>query len=227
MKKPINNPLLQENSRKNGAVPLARAGNRLLAHDANERTLFVGPDDPFVCTFKPYSAAETRYLKGKQTAAELVGEITRGMVRLVITIGHTDLSNILLHVADQIGPCDLMISTWDVAAGHLTLLKTAHQLGKFTRVRWVIDCGFVKRDAPIYANLVSAFGKNNVREWRNHAKILLLGNDRFKVCVFTSANLGSNPRQEHYSITENPEVYDKLLAEWIDPAFAKPRPQDE
>jgi len=205
--------------------PLPPHRNPLLG--AQDATLAQGPTDAFVANFRRYSAAETRYLKGRQSAEQIVGPITHGMCRLVITIGHTDLTHVLLHIAEKVGPCDLVISTWDVAMGHLALMRTARETGVVRRVRWILDCGFVKRDAPIYATLLSIFGRDNVREWRNHAKVLMLGNERFKVCVFTSANLGSNPRQEHYTIVEEPPVYDRLIEEWIEPAFAQGRPADE
>jgi hypothetical protein len=204
--------------------PLPSHRNPLLG--AQDKTLTDGPTDAFVANFRRYSAAETRYLAGRQSAEQLVGEIQHGMCRLVITIGHTDLTHVLLHIAEKIGPCDLVISTWDVATTHLALVRTARDTGALLRVRWVLDCGFVKRDAPIYATLLSIFSRDNVREWRNHAKVLLLGNEQWKVCVFTSANLGSNPRQEHYTIVEEPPVYDRLIAEWIEPAFAKGRPDE-
>ena len=113
--------------------------NSLFSATAGESTLSTTPDQAFVANFKRYSAAETRFIKGKATAAEIVGEITPGMCRLCITIGHADLTHVLLHIAQAIGPCELVISTWDVATNHLALVRTAADTGVVIRVRWVLD----------------------------------------------------------------------------------------
>ena len=55
-----------------------------------------------MANFKRHSAAETRFIKGKATAAEIVGKTTPGMCRLCITIGHTDLTHGLLHIAHRL-----------------------------------------------------------------------------------------------------------------------------
>ena len=151
-------------------------------------------------------------------AAEAVGAIAPGCEIYGLSKGQFSLIELIDHVLDATGPADITISTWTAAGADLAHASNWLRSDRIRSARWLVDYSFPNRQPAYCAQLRDLFGDNAVRTTANHAKFVLIENDRWNVVIRTSMNLNLNRRLESYEISDDPE-----LAAWlhtvIDDAF--------
>jgi hypothetical protein len=156
-------------------------------------------------------------------AAQAIGPVTPGIECFVLTHGQFSLIDALVYLSQQIGPCDLSVSTWTAGAEDLGAMANLLAGGQFRSVRWLVDRSFVTRQPAYCARLRELFGDDVIRTTRSHAKFVTLRNDGFTLAVRTSMNLNHNPRLENIEISDDPALCQFLDAEF-DRYFAEQVP---
>ncbi len=139
-------------------------------------------------------------------ASEVIGRIETGVEITGVTNGQFSLIDILEHVLAEIGPADVVVSTWTMGIYDAARAEAFCQNGAIRRIRWLVDPSMFGRRPEIAGKLVQAFGQESFRAVNNHAKFATLVNDDFAVCIRSSMNLNPNKRLENFDITESTEM---------------------
>ena len=181
-------------------------------------------DAPHVLNERPgMTKPELMRLMRKQNAAEFIGEMVPGIHRFGVSKGQFSLIDVIEEITNQIGKCELSLSTWTAARADLTRLEEL-LANRFSSVRFLLDFSFQRRQPALIAQIRKLFGDESVVVTRNHAKFLLLKKDDWRLTVRTSMNLNFNPRLEDVEIKDDPELYsfmDDILVEFFDAHDAK------
>lgn len=153
---------------------------------------------------------EMRHGMRSESAARCIGKIEKGVDIFGLTKGDFSMIDILRHIVNEIGACDIDIGTWTAAHAEIKQAYTLFNDDRLNRVRFLVDRSFPARQPAYYKALVTAFGPDSVRMARFHAKYILAENDKYSVAVRTSMNLNENKRIEFYEISEGSAISDYL-----------------
>lgn len=152
----------------------------------------------------------TRHGMRGESARRCIGKIEKGIDIFGLTKGDFSMIDIVRHVVDEIGPCDLDIGTWTAAHADIKQAFNLLKDDRLGRVRFLVDRSFPARQPKYYEALLRAFGGDSVRMARFHAKFILAENDAFSIAVRTSMNLNENKRIEFYELSEGSPISDYL-----------------
>lgn len=163
----------------------------------------------------------TKHAMAGESARRCIGKIEKGVDVFGLTKGDFSMIDIVRHIVNEIGPCDIDIGTW--TAAHADIKQANSLLGdkRLRKVRFLVDRSFPARQPGYYSALINAFGQNSVRLARFHAKFILAENETYSVAVRTSMNLNENKRIEFYELSEGSEI-SGYLRHISDYHFSKP-----
>lgn len=117
---------------------------------------------------------------------------------------------LLGHCLDATGPAHLTVSTWTAAGADLSHTYGLLQRGDILSAEWLVDTSFVNRQPAYVQQLIDSFGEGSVYCTANHAKFVMLRNERWNLVIRTSMNLNLNKRLEHYEISDCLAMADML-----------------
>lgn len=146
----------------------------------------------------------------EKTCAEAIGDLPANVHIFGLTKGQFSIIDIIQYIADQIGPCDLVMSTWTAASSELGTVFEMLNSGKIKSMKMLVDFSFQRRAPALINQVRGMFGLDSVRVSKSHAKFYLLKTDDRKFVIRTSMNLNFNPRLEDFTIEEDFELYDFL-----------------
>ncbi len=161
-------------------------------------------------TFKRKSKRTMRAAK-HLTAKEAIGKLTHDQDVYILTFGKFSLIDALVAIVDQIGPADVVLSTWTAADAHLERTFELMNDSSIRSTRLIVDPSFETRQPGYCSHMRSRFGDNCIRTIRNHSKFMLISNDDWHIVIRTSMNLNENPRLENIEISENQDFFNWFL----------------
>lgn len=144
-------------------------------------------------------------------AKEAIGAIEPGTDTFILTFGQFSLIDAIVAIVDQIGPADIVLSSWTAADAHLERTAEMVASAEIRSLKMIIDRSFETRQPKYCERMRRLFGTDCIRHVRSHAKFVLIANERFKIVIRTSMNLNENPRLENIEISENPEFYNFMI----------------
>lgn len=150
----------------------------------------------------------TRAVESFQSAAECIGTIEPGTSLFAITRGQFSMIDATLACLAQCGPADVSIWTWTVAEYEIECMERLRTDGRVRNGRLVIDAGARGKNASLIRQWQASFGADSVRYVVNHAKIVTIRSDRFRLLLRGSMNLNFNPRFEQFDMTEGGADFD-------------------
>lgn len=113
-----------------------------------------------------------------------------------------------LACLDQTGPAAISIWTWTVAEYEVECMERLRRDHRLTAGTLIIDGGARHKNAGLIRQWQGTFGPQSVRYVLNHAKIVTIHNERFKLLLRGSMNLNFNPRFEQFDLTEGGQDFD-------------------
>ena len=158
--------------------------------------------------------------------AEVIGEISPGETKHVVSCADWSMEHVIAHLADQIGPVDLMFATWSVSDASLARLLTAIQKGAIRSCRAIFDWRVKVRKPNAHTMISAALPNADIRLTSSHAKVYIMRNGDRAITVVSSANLTSNPRIEASVITDNIDVYE-WHKQWMEAELSNAKPFEE
>jgi len=161
-----------------------------------------------------YTDRTGRIGKAMSTCAKTIGEIRHGETVHIVSMGEWSAEHMLCHIAEQIGPCDLMMATWSVSNDAVLRLATAMDRGWLRTARLLLDWRVKVRRPDALAVLRKALSTADLRLDNCHAKVYLLGNENWHVSLIGSPNMTTNPRIEASVMTESEEIW-RFHANWL------------
>lgn len=161
-------------------------------------------------------------------AAETIGTLTPGVSIVGLTKGQFSLMDLVIAVLDQVGVADVIVSTWTADLRDAAMVRSLVMNERIRSFRLLCDRSLLARDPAYVETLLEFFGPEAIRTSRTHAKLALIGNDRWHVAIRTSMNLNRNTRFEQFDLDDDPAVYEFLrahvaeLVESMPPGFVVP-----
>jgi hypothetical protein len=122
-----------------------------------------------------------------------------------VTNGQFSLIDMIEHVLDQVGPADVVVSTWTMGIYDRETSERFCHDGRIKRIRWLLDPSFFSRRPELSGQLVKAFGVDSFRAANTHAKFVVIRGVGKVVTIASSMNLNPNNRIEHFVLTEAEE----------------------
>lgn len=117
----------------------------------------------------------------------------------------TQLTHIVKQIAGQIGPSDMIISTYSTSEQFVRFVFRMKQRGLIRHISLITDIKAVKKTVKLHSFMLNTF--DDVYLTENHSKIVLFSNDTYRVTVITSQNQTRGNRTEAGVITTNKGVY--------------------
>lgn len=173
-----------------------------VVHDAKAAELSI----PVPVKRKPYKRKVIASAVG--SAAEMIGDLERGVEVCGLTNGQFSMIDMLEHILNQVGPepADCTISTWTMGIYDQSRAADFVVNGRIRSIRWIVDPSLFGRRPELAGRLVEAFGADSFRTVNTHAKWATVRNSSWAVCVRSSMNLNPNKRLENFDISESPEL---------------------
>lgn len=119
------------------------------------------------------------------------------------------LYHLLEFILDETGPGDLILTTFSVSEEFIRKLLQMKEKGLIRSLAVIAD-----HRTAVKALRLSLFTKNVAEELylgNNHAKVVLLKNEHWKLSVVTSQNQTRGNRIECGMVCTIPEIYESLL----------------
>jgi len=149
-----------------------------------------------------------RAVESFKTASDCIGIIESGDALFAVTRGQFSMIDAMLACLDQVGPSDISIWTWICSDYEIEYLDRLMNDDRVRNALLVIDHGARYKNVKLIRQWKSTFGTNSVRYVVNHAKIVTIQNDRFRLLLRGSMNLNLNQRFEQFDLTEGGEDFD-------------------
>jgi len=149
-----------------------------------------------------------RAVESFRTAADCIGTLEPGAALFALTRGQFSMIDATLACLDQCGPADVSIWTWTVAEYEIECMDRLRMDHRLRSARLIIDYGARNKNAGLIRQWKDSFGHDAVRYVVNHAKIVTIRSDRFRLLLRGSFNLNFNPRFEQFDLTEGGPDFD-------------------
>lgn len=137
----------------------------------------------------------------------------------VTTGGEFSMLDVVLAILERTGPAHFSALTWTVGIYDAEVLRRLLDDGRLLSARFVVDVTMKNGGGSAYyaQEFMDAFGEENIRTSRVHAKAYILQNDEHAVSFSSTANLNENQRMELMYFSHDPErvrwygeVFDEL-----------------
>ena len=134
-----------------------------------------------------------------------IGEIKQDTTYHYYCRNEWGLHDIVIYIAQKIGPCKLYFCTWSIGNEAIITLNECKQQGLFSQIYGILSNRVIHNHPDIYNAACNAFDKVVLAEL--HAKVAVLENENWTISMFGSSNMTLNPRIERNAI-----VTDKIVA---------------
>lgn len=148
------------------------------------------------------TSRRTQALESFRNAADCIGTLKPKQSLFAITRGQFSMIDATLACLDQTGPADVSIWTWTIAGYEIECFERLRKDGRIRQGRLIVDYGARGKNAQLLSDWQRSFGPDSVRYVLNHAKIVTIQSDRFRLLLRGSMNLNFNPRFEQFDLTE-------------------------
>lgn len=118
------------------------------------------------------------------------------------------LAEVIEWVLDQIGPADVLISTFSTSEEFLRRLHRLKNSGRVLSCSLFCDLRAARKTVSLYHFIKSVF--HSVHLCENHSKVVLLSNEHHDVAIVTSQNQTRGDRFEAGVITSDPHTFYNL-----------------
>ena len=155
------------------------------------------------------------------SAKEAIGKLEPGFRLVGLTKGQFSMLDLVRAVLQQTGPAKLRITTWTMGIRDAETAGYLLQQGQITGLQLLTDRSFPGRQPGYCDRVRQLFGEDAIRVTNIHAKIALIENDAWSVCIRGSMNLTRNPRFEQFDIDDDRAIcghFGKLFDELMEAA---------
>lgn len=135
------------------------------------------------------------------TAAETIGPLEDGVRVTGVTAGQFSSIDALEHIANELGPCEALVSTWTTGVYDVHRAAALRANGNLLGVRMLLDRGTFEKSPKYAGPLIKALGVDAFRCLSVHAKVtVLVRPDGFGAVMRSSMNLNKNLRTEQFDL---------------------------
>lgn len=133
-------------------------------------------------------------------AARTIGPHKPGDRVTGLTAGQFSAIDAMEHLCAELGPAEVLISTWTTGLYDVHRAKRIEFRGRITGIRMLLDRGTFEK-SPLYAGpLIEVLGADAIRCLSVHAKVTVVLGERGWAAWRSSMNLNKNLRTEQFDI---------------------------
>lgn len=164
------------------------------------------------------AAEQIKPVKGIDTAAEMInGASIKTLKKLLAGIepgkhyhfwtgGQWNMHDLLVFMLSVTGPARVYFTTWSISEDAVRVLLKLKEASLITALTCVLDYKAKEQKTNAFLLAKTNF---DVALTPIHAKVTVLVNDTWKVCITGSANWTRNPRAERQLICTVPEIVEE------------------
>lgn len=150
------------------------------------------------------SLSETVIGKKRQTLDYVIGNIQPGETIHFATGAEWSMIDLLIYLLEQTGPADVLISTFEISEFPARLLHQLIEMKMITKLECLLDYRSKERKAGVFQLMQNISVK--LKSVPCHAKVTVITNGDWQVCVIGSANYTRNIRIEAGIICTDPRA---------------------
>lgn len=134
-----------------------------------------------------------------------LGVMSKGECKHYWSFGNFNLMRLVFWILDQIGPSDIILSTYSISPKTIQGVINRREKGIIRDIRFIVDNRVRSLSPKPFSLLVSNF---DYRCTSIHAKVACIWNDKWHVTVVTSQNATDNPKAERGTIFTDKQIFD-------------------
>jgi hypothetical protein len=169
-----------------------------------------------------FKASELGVFKEKE-AKRAASMLAKDSISFGFTDGMFSLIDLIHELLKIIGKADIVLSTWSAGIKDSHQVKWMLDTDLINSIKIITDKSFPSRQRNYALALTELFGEENIRISSIHAKFVLISNENWKICLFSSMNLNANNNIENFVIAEGVELFD-FVAEFCNKHFEDDQP---
>ncbi len=151
------------------------------------------------------ASLDLTYEAGQREAiADVVGEFEPDKLIKFFTDGAWSMHQLVQYFIEQIGACEVYISTWTLTENPARVLLNLKDAGLITALHCLFDYRIQDRSPKSY-QLISSIA-DSIKLTKCHAKVATMVNDHYGVSIVGSANFSKNKRLEAGTIFTSREA---------------------
>ena len=154
-----------------------------------------------------FKASELGVFKEKE-AKQAASMLAKDSISFGFTYGMFSLIDLINELLKIIGKADIVLSTWSAGIKDSHQVKWMLDTDLINSIKIITDKSFPNRQRNYALALTELFGEENIRISSIHAKFVLISNENWKICLFSSMNLNANNNIENFVIAEGVELFD-------------------
>ena len=153
-----------------------------------------------------YFSAETSLM------TKHLGTIVPGQDKHFYSFGNFNMMRLIFWVLDQIGPADIIMSTYSISPKTITGVLNRREKGTIRNIRFLVDNRVRSLSPKPFDMLVANF---DYRCISIHAKVACVWNDNWNITIVSSQNATNNPKMERGTIYTGLDIFnfDKQVLE--------------
>lgn len=140
----------------------------------------------------------------RKSFKDALGKLEQETVVHIPSFGSWSLHNVLDELLNQTGPAEVLICTWTIAEEPARKLVKWHSEGRITKFGLLVS-DRIKTEKPKAFQLMQAYF-DCIKLVKLHAKILVISNANWQVCVVSTANLSNNNRIECFVVDTHSNI---------------------
>ena len=138
-----------------------------------------------------------------------IGKLENGKTTHFYSWGNFNLVRLMMYILKQTGPAHAMMTSYSFSQKSIEQLRNRLEQLELLSFRVIIDNRVRSMSPKPFQMLMESF---EYKCTSVHAKVALIWNDNWKICITTSQNATDNPKLERGTIFTDPEVFEFDLA---------------
>jgi len=140
----------------------------------------------------------------ERNIAKAIGQLENGKTTHYYSWGNFNLVRLMVHILKQTGPAHAFMTSYSFSQKSIEQLQNRIEQKELLSFRVIIDNRVRSMSPKPFQMLTESF---NYRCTSVHAKVALIWNEQWKICITTSQNATDNPKLERGTIFTDEEVF--------------------
>lgn len=141
----------------------------------------------------------------EQSLTKAIGTLQNGKTTHFYSWGNFNLVRLMMYILKQTGPAHAFMTSYSFSQKSIEQLQNRIEQQELLSFRVIIDNRVRSMSPKPFQMLIDSF---NYRCTSVHAKVALIWNNNWKICITTSQNATDNPKLERGTIFTDREVFE-------------------
>lgn len=141
----------------------------------------------------------------ERNLTKAIGQLAPGKTTHFYSWGNFNLVRLIVYILKQTGPAHCFMTSYSFSQKSIEQLQHRIEQKELLSFRVIIDNRVRSMSPKPFQMLTESF---NYKCTSVHAKVALIWNDNWKICITTSQNATDNPKLERGTIFTDQEVFE-------------------